>query len=76
MPASHSKCYHIINREASPNSHALFAIDEQRIHFLLHVALQLGLDFEQLLMLGLGLLQLAMQHSNRILELTHLLHQL
>lgn len=72
---NHSIFDETVDGKASPNAHAFFPIDEQRVDLFLQIALEIRFDFEQLLMLCFGLLQLAMQHRYRILNVTDLLDE-
>ena len=65
----------VVHGKGAPQPHALFAIDKQCVHLLLQVALELRLGAQQLLVLRLGLLQLAVQRRHRVLNRAHLLHQ-
>lgn len=61
--------------EAAPHAHALLAVDEERVDLDAQVRLQVALREQQLLVLRLRLLQLAVQVVQRLLQVVHLLHQ-
>lgn len=64
-----------VDGEATPDAHTFLPVDEQCVHFLLQIALQIRFDLQQLLMLCFGFLQFSMQHRDRVLDIIHLLDE-
>lgn len=65
----------VVDWERAADAHALLPINEQRVDFVLQVSFQARLRHQQVLMLRFGVLKLAMQSRDGILNFANFLNQ-
>lgn len=65
----------VVDWERPSDSHTLLPVDEQSVDLVFEITLEVRLGDEKILVLCLGLLQLAVQISDGILDFADFLHQ-